>query len=210
MSIHIENVKKALELKRPDVLPPVSPVFKSSKSAPEGVYLEWVNSTSTDVKEQLLYRSIPTSKDWKLIAVFNVKDSITHYLDKEADSTNYCAYTLIAKDESNLESTPADPVKGKKLDTKIREGINKVFVNVEREKGIFELSWKKPAGTVNRFIVYRAAGEKPLTLFTSIDGNATSFTDDNVQPNTQYQYSIKIVFTDGSQSVFSEKAIVKY
>jgi uncharacterized protein len=201
---------KPLELKRPDVVPPVSPVFVSSISAPEGVNLEWVNSTSSDVKDHMLYRSIPHSKDWKLIAVFNVKDSVTHYLDKEADSTTYCAYTLIAKDESNLESKPADPVKGKKIDTKIRPAIDKVFVNINREKGNIQISWKKPAGNVYRFQIYRAEGEHPMTLYTSIAGDIVTFTDEKVQPNSVYQYSIKIVFTDGSQSTFSAKTIVQY
>jgi hypothetical protein len=201
---------KPLELKRPDRIAPVSPVFKTIVSSPDGVYLEWFNSTSTDVRSHLLYRSITHSKEWKLLAVFNAPDSVTRYNDKEADSTDYCSYTLIARDESNLESKPATPVKGKKIDTGIRPGIDKVFVDINREKGNIKLAWKRPKGNIYRYIIYRAKGSDELAMYTSIPGNTDSFTDEKLQPNTHYQYSIKILYADGGQSGFSKKTEINY
>ena len=194
----------ALELKRPDKIPPVQAVFTNSISSTDGVHLEWINSTSVDVKNHSLYRSIPGSGQWKLIAVFTVADSVTRYTDISADSVNYCSYTLIAKDFDNNESQPSNPVKGKKIDLGIRVGIDKVFTDINREKGTAQLAWKKPQGNIYRYFIYRAKGENELTLYKSIPGTNEIFTDTDMKVNTRYRYSVKVVFEDGSQSGFSK------
>ncbi len=199
-----------IELKRPDKIPPVQPLFKTSISSPEGVFLEWINSTSTYVKIHQLYRSLPGSTEWKLVGAFAISDYITSFTDKKADSVNYCSYTLIAKDFDNNESLPANPVSGKKIDTGVRVGIQKIFTDINREKGIVQLAWKKPEGNIYRYLIYRAKGEKEMTLFKSIVGSEVVFTDNDVQTNTRYQYSIKVVFADGSQSVFSKQTTVDF
>jgi len=199
-----------LQLTRPDRVAPVSPVFQSVRSSAEGVYLEWINSSSTDVKSCLLYRNIPKSKEWKLIAAFDAKDSVTSYVDRDADSTAYNQYTLIDKDYDNLESDPAIPVEGKKIDTGVRPGIDKIFVDVDREKEQIKLGWKQPQGMVYRYVIYRAKGTDELAMYSSIAGNTNFFTDHNLQPNSVYQYCIRIMYADGGGSPFSEKTIVKY
>lgn len=199
-----------LELKRPDRIPPVQPVFKSVKSSSEGIYLEWVNSSSSDVKSHLLYQSIQGTDEWKLIAAFNMSDSITNYTDMLVDSSTYYSYTLIAKDFDDNESLPAQPVKGKRIETGIRVGIEKVFTSFDREKGVIQLAWKKPADSVYRYLIYRAKGENELTLFKSIPGNSDTFTDNELQINNQYRYCVKVIFTDGSQSGFSKPSIINY
>lgn len=199
-----------LELKRPDRVAPVPPVFKEVKSSAGGVYLKWINSSSTDVKSHLLYRSIPGSKEWELIAAFETSDSIDYFTDTKADSVNYSSYTLIAKDYDNNESTPVIPVTGKKIDNGIRQGIEKLFTEIDREKQNIQLAWKRPEGSVYRYLVYRAKGDNDLSLYTSIPGNNNVFKDENVQINTRYRYSIKTVFVDGSQSVFSNPIVVNF
>jgi fibronectin type 3 domain-containing protein len=199
-----------LELKRPDRIAPVPPVFKEVKSSANGVYLKWINSTSTDVKSHLLYRSIAGSKEWELIAAYEAADSIDHYTDTKADSVNYSSYTLIAKDFDNNESTPVVPVTGKKIDSGIRPGIDKLFTEIDREKRNIQLAWKKPEGTVYRYLIYRANGEAGLTLYKSIPGVSEIFTDTELKVNTRYQYSIKVVYANGSQSVFCKPIAIDF
>jgi uncharacterized protein len=199
-----------LELKRPDKIPPVKAVFKTAKSSPEGVYLEWINSTSIDIKKHSLYRSIPGGDQWKLIAVFEPGDSIASYNDLQADSANYCSYTLIAEDFDGNESQSSTPVKGKKIDTGIRKGIEKIFSEVNRENKNIQLAWKKPEGTIYRYLIYRANGAAGLTLYKSIPGASEIFTDAELKVNTRYQYSIKVVYADGSQSGFSKPIAIDF
>jgi hypothetical protein len=199
-----------LQLKRPIRVAPVSPVFRKAESSPDGVYLEWLNSSNDDVKTCFLYRSIPNSKEWKLIAFFNAADSVTHYMDSDADSTDYCFYTLIAKNESNVESSPSNPVKGKKIDTGVRPGIDKIFTVADKIKEQITLGWKQPLGNVHRCQIYRAKGDGELSLYSSVEGNANTFIDKNIQPNSIYQYSIRIMYEDGGMSPFSSKTMVKY
>lgn len=199
-----------LEIKRPDKTPPVQPLFTTALSSEEGVHLEWINSTSEDVKSYALYRSIPGSQQWKLIAAFEASDSVARYTDKQADSVNYCAYTLIAKDFDNNESQPATPVNGKKIDTGIRSGIDKIFTDINREKGSIQLAWKKPQGIIYRYLIYRSKGANELTLYKSVDGTSEIFTDTYLEANTRYQYRIKVVFVDGSQSGFSKLVDLNY
>lgn len=210
LRLNHSSFSDALELKRPDKIPPVSPVFTSVKSTKEGVYLQWVNSTSADVKDHFLYRSIPGSNEWKLIAAFGISDSVISYIDNDADLEHYCKYTLMAKDYSNLESTPARPVEGKKIDTGIRPGLENVFTEVDRIKGVINLAWKKPEGEVYRYLIYKAKEVGDLSLYTSISGNDVSYSDSNLNPNTKYKYSVKIIYADGSQSGFSKQIIINY
>ncbi len=199
-----------VELKRPDKTPPVSPVFIAAKSTNEGVALEWINSSSPDVKDYLLYRSITGSKDWELISTFAASDSVARYVDTKADRSDYSAYTLIAIDFSGNESKPANPVRGKRIDTGIREGVQKVFADVNRETRTIQLAWEKPDGLVYRYLIYRAKSDEKMTLFKSISGTENAFTDSDLQNNTSYMYCIKVVYTDGSQSGFTKPTQVNY
>lgn len=202
------DFSEPLELRRPDKIPPVSAVFTAARSSQDGVYLEWINSTSPDVKSHFLYRNLPYKDEWMLIAVFDSTE--TSFIDKEADSISYSSYTIIAADFDNNESKPATPVKGKKIDNGIRQGIKEVFTSVDSEKGTVKLAWKMPGGSVYRYLVYRSKGDNEMTLYKSIAGTENTFTDNELQINSRYLYSIKVVYADGSQSVFTKPVIIDY
>ncbi len=199
-----------LELKRPDKIPPVPPVIKNYEAKPEGVYLQWYNSSSEDVEKHLLYRGIMGEEKWQLIKVFLGKDT-THYTDKDTDLSTIYKYTIIAIDDAGLESTPAKPIQAKRLDNKIRPNIEKFEVVAEREKKEIKIAWQYNQKGVFAFWIYRSEEGKPLRLLTSVrDATATSYIDKEARLNTIYQYAIRAVFVDEAQSKMTKPIIVKY
>ena len=122
-------------------MPPVPPVFKQVNSTADGVSLSWVNSTSVDVENHLLYRRKLGDKGWKLIAVFNQEKMDTSYVDQTIGDKSYYEYTILAVDDSKLESTPATMVRAKRIDTGIRPVMDKIFAKVDRESKQVTLAW---------------------------------------------------------------------
>ncbi len=199
-----------LSLSRPDVIPPVSPVFSSVKSSEEGIALTWVNSSSKDVMNHLLYRRKTSDTSWRLIALFDPDDTVQLYLDEETSSTHYYEYTMIAVDSSHLESTPCTPVSAKRIDRRIRKEVKEFYALAQPAEKQIALSWNyKPEG-VERFLLYRTQEDQPISLYTSLPADQQQFSDRKLTINTYYRYRIKAVYKDGSHSSFSKEIGVHY
>jgi len=196
------------ELLKPDLTPPVPPVFKSIKSTTIGVQLEWIPSSSEDVESHQLYRRHKNSKNWSLIEFFN--DSITFHVDTTMALTSDYQYTIVAVDESNLESQPAKPVWGKKLDTGIRPEIEGIKVEVNREQQLVRLSWDYNSNSLEKFVIYRAQNDEPLSLYKTIIGESQGFEDKGLTINSTYKYRVKAIYKDGAESKLSRELIINY
>ncbi|MEL6659456.1 MAG: hypothetical protein AAFR36_23540, partial [Bacteroidota bacterium] len=77
---------------------------------------------------------------------------------------------------------------------------------------------------VRRFIIYRARGDEPFRSYTSVTPEESggtvgrrkrsrrrfSFADTSLKMNTDYRYSVKVLWHDGGQSPLSDALIVNY
>ncbi|MCU0440382.1 MAG: hypothetical protein MUC49_21025 [Raineya sp.] len=204
------DFSKALPLKRPDKIPPVPANFVHYEAKEEGIFLKWASSSSEDVKKHLLYRKEQGAKDWKLIQMFEGKNT-QNYLDKDTDLSTVYAYILVAVDETGLESNPSKPIMAKRLDNKIRGAIEKFEVVADRTKKEIKLSWEYPEKGVYAFWIYRSEKGKPLRLLTSVqDASAKTYIDKEAALNREYQYAIKAIFKDNAQSKMSKSVVVVY
>lgn len=200
---HVQNhstFSEILQLKRPDTIPPVSPVFTEAISTSESVMLKWINSSSSDVQSESLYRSIANSTKWKLLGTFSAADSINSYNDATADSTASFRYTIIARDLDGNESTPAIPVDGKKINLGIGKSVEKLDAIIDRESESIKLVWKMPTNSVDKFIVYKSIGDGELEQFAVVNGDVTSFIDNQLLIQTNYKYAIKVIYLNGDCS----------
>lgn len=199
-----------LELKRPDKIPPVQPVFTEVTTDEYGIHLSWINSSSDDVEKHILYRRSEQDDTWRLVNVFNITDSINQFNDTISKPGTIYQYTLLAIDENGLESKPSNPVKMKAFEKKIRPPVKDIKYRADRDNKLIYITWEYPFKGVNRFLIYRAMNDEPLNLYNSVSYNNFEFEDLKLKPNNTYSYRIKVVYADGTQSSFSEKIEVKF
>jgi len=193
---------------KPDVVPPVPPVFKSARSLTDGVELIWFPSSSDDVEQNLLFRKHKYSRDWNMIAKFP-KDTVS-YKDKIEDPRNEYQYRLVSLDDSGNRSLPSAPVSGKRLDTGVRPVIKGLRADVDRTQKSIKLYWTYSQERMSKFIVYRAKNDEPLSLYTSVSADSQGVVDTSLSMNTTYRYRVKASFKDGGESPFSEEIKVEY
>ena len=204
------DASEVLKLRRPDVIPPVPPVFRSVQASEQGIQLEWINSSSADVANHLLYRRSAGERSWALIGIYDHLDTAHTYLDQEISAEYYYEYTMIAVDSSRWESIPAIPVRSKRINRGIRPAIEEVYAAARPEEKHVALAWNYPTEGVTRFLVYRAHEDERISLYTSVDGAQQEFQDARLTLNTFYRYRVKAVYADGSQSPFSQEIGIRY
>jgi fibronectin type 3 domain-containing protein len=194
-----------LELKRPDILPPVSPVIKSIDEQKDALRITWINSTSEDVIRHHIYRKEKNDTLFQLLASIDRQpENLPAYTDKSIAPGVTYIYQITAEDDSGLSSPPSSPVQ-KKAPGEKNESI--VLKSQERA-GSVTLSWRIESGKkVRRVAVYRAVGDAPL----QITGYSTedAYVDMDILPEQTLRYRIKALFDDESSSALSNEVTVK-
>ena len=207
---NMSDYSDVLIVKKPDVIPPSSPIFKTYKITQEGIHLFWIPSSSGDVIAHKLYRKNITSKDeeWQLLfedlSVYNQ----SNYLDKSVKSSVKYIYGVFAEDDSGLiskASTPLTLIAANKSDDKT---LIKNFKGVSnRTSRAIELSWNT-FDSVEEIQIYKSTESQKATLFKQFSVNETGFIDVNVKPNNTYTYTIKA--KDNKGNVVFEKVKIIY
>lgn len=219
-------------INRPDTIAPSAPIFRTVEAFPDRILLEWENSSSPDLDEQLLQRRTKGDSSWIDLTRLSFPESqeIRTYDDSTGTRGTAYEYQLVAIDYNGLR-TASEFVEATVIDNGIRESLKDVTALVDRRAKTVQLQWKYPADLQpDHFIIYRGKGEQsPLTYeifrpatepaekagrnrkkVRSRDQRTYSFTDKSLQMNTQYTYRIKAVFADGGQSPQSDVVPVSY
>lgn len=186
-----------LELKKPDVIPPTSPVFSAYKVVDGQVQLSWVNSGDEDVAAHLLYRKAraDTSGRWALLQTF--RDGAQYYADLFTEGGQTYTYILLAKDSSGLESPPTQPITVTVPADPDGISIKTVNAYVNREQRYIELSWKDSNVGVNEYQLYKSAGGQPLSLWKVVPASIKMVVDESLKINTVYEYGVRAVNKNG-------------
>jgi hypothetical protein len=198
---------EALEVKRPDFIAPVRPVFKEVKPTEKGITLIWAPSSSNDVVGQELYRYTSDTLNMHLVARFT-DIFLRTFTDTTAVGDSIFRYRFYAVDESGNRSDPAmvSSLSGRKISSTIM-----LRTKAMRDKGVVELSWNAPAGkSIERYIIFRSENEAPLSTFTHVLAPATTYADKQLTISTKYNYCIRAQFIDGTMGPISKKVEVEY
>lgn len=196
-----------IELKRPDVLPPAPPSFTSVISETSAVYLRWNRSASSDVAKQEIYRTKAEQENWTLLT--QLPNTVQTYEDASGDVKVTYTYKIRAIDEVQLFSD-SKPFSGKKLDTGLKPDVTVMRGTADRENMQIALRWDYNQAGVESFLLYREEPGKPMYLYKTLDSKQREFIDADLFINTIYEYRLKVLFTDGSESGFSKAVQVNY
>ena len=188
------DFSEILELKRPDVIPPVAPVIQSVEVQKNGLSITWLNSSSADVVRHHIYRKKDGESDFKLIASLDKptgKQSVYH--DKNIQAGETCIYQV-----------PSSPVQ-QQAPGEITEQI---VLKSQQSPGQIRLTWEiKSKKKVERVLIYKATGDEPLRLYRH--STETGFTDIETTTEKTVIYCIRAIYDDGSSSGLSNEAVVK-
>ncbi|UII26434.1 hypothetical protein LVD15_24580 [Fulvivirga maritima] len=194
-----------IKLKRPDVIPPVPPVFSKVVSDSLGIRLNYIKSSSEDVAKYYLYRKSATNRGWQLVRELE-RNADSTLVDENLIANKTYSYTMVAVDSSGLESKPAVPVTGSFIQNTVIGTVKNLKATANRAEKNIILTWEN-FGSADHIKIYRRENDDKLQLYKVISGDQTEFTDSGVRMNNSYEYGIQAVNKNGLSSEISSKNI---
>lgn len=195
---NMSDFSEPLILKKPDIIPPASPVFTKFEIRDGSVFLEWANSQSEDVAKHLIYRKENDQKDWSLI--LETKNKEEKYEDKTAVEGNTYQYSIFAKDESNLLSNASPNVAMFIPKYSLLPSVKGLFAQYNKTTNTIDLSWDYTDKNADNFEIYKSSDKDPLQLIQILKANTKRLSDPTITINTTYKYGIRAVSKDGRTS----------
>jgi fibronectin type 3 domain-containing protein len=192
-----------VEVKKPAVIPPSPPVFTRFKGESGKVLLQWINSSDEDILTHTLYRKTAKS-GWALIREFEGR-SVAAYTDEDIKGDEWYTYRVEAKNEGGLISSSEQVVLQGLPGAKEKAILTRLYGYAHPQERHIELAWDDKLEQVAEYHIYKATGDKPMSLWKVVETGKKGLYDTEVQPNTTYQYSIMAVLKSGS---FSEMKTV--
>lgn len=204
------DYSKALEVKKPDVIPPSSPIFKSYLINDDYVKLEWINSSSEDVVNHQLFRKKlnESSSDWELVYKELIAKSDNSYLDKKIEGKTKYRYAIFAEDTSGLISEPSSPLTITTKAKSDKEIIKSFRAYSDRENKYIDISWVL-ANKSREVTIYKSKGEETPKLYKQwFNVNVKSLKDLKINPGNNYKYTLKV--KDVFDNIESKKINIIY
>jgi hypothetical protein len=189
---------ETLILKKPDVVPPTSPVFTRYEIKDGAVFLEWVNSQSEDVASHQLYRKENDQEKWELI--LNDVTKLESYQDQKTIEGSTYRYAIFAKDESGLVSNPTPEIALFVPKYTVKPAVKGFYAQANTATNSIDLSWDYKESDVDSFEIYKATNQEPLQLIQIVKGESRKLSDPTLTINTTYKYGIRAQFKDGRMS----------
>ncbi|MEO1053297.1 MAG: fibronectin type III domain-containing protein [Bacteroidota bacterium] len=203
------DFSEMIELVKPDVIPPVAPVFTDYKVSKEGISLTWAQSTSHDVVLHRLYRREKGTSEWLAIATFDSLKTYQSYLDDSLTRNVTYEYSIKAEDESGLLSDISYTLTLSAIDFTRKPKVAQINASIDPETKAIQLTWAYPVEGDYYFRLYRAVDGGNFNMVQQLEKDTRQFIDTRTSVSRQYEYAIKAVYKDGKDSGFGEVELVR-
>lgn len=190
-----------LAIEKPDMTPPSPPVINTYDLTKKAIVLKWIPSSSEDVSNHAIYRRPLAEKEalWEKIGTRTI-DEENQFEDEDITSGTRYAYTLVAVDKTGWESNPSTQLVVTAPKEVFGDKIVRFNATADRDNRVIRLSWKTKDSNEAEFLLYRAEGEAPLTLYKTLEKEKQVYNDIDLIINTKYTYGIQLIEKDGTQS----------
>lgn len=197
-----------LALKRPDLVPPQSPLFTDVVVTDSIVQLVWAPSKSPDVRAHLLSRRKEGGDQWSPLATLSPRTE--SFVDRHVERRVVYEYQIEAVDSTGLHSLPSPTVRARPYDTGIRTGVTDLHAEKDARSGVVTVRWRYPSGSKEKmwFVVYRAIGEASLMELASVDGAVREYADARPGGTGPHKYAVKVLGDGGIESRMSTPVTV--
>jgi len=205
LRLNQSDFSEILELKRPDIIPPVAPVIQQITQQKNGLQITWFNSSSTDAVRHHIYRMEAQDTAFQhLTSLGKPFGEQSNYTDNSVQAGEMYIYQICAEDDSGLFSKPSAPVR-QKAPGQIAEQI---VLKKKEEPDRVVLTWTvKSKKKVERVQIFKAVDNEPMKLLDSTTED--SYTDNEIGIEKTYRYRIKIMYNDGVFSELSNDVSIK-
>ncbi|WP_273446700.1 fibronectin type III domain-containing protein [Neolewinella agarilytica] len=212
-----------IEILRPDTIAPAAPLLKEVTSTTEHLDLYFATSRTPDIEQHELFRRPAGDTVWQLIRTLPFPDEkeADHYRDTDLAPGLTHEYRLDAIDRSGLRAS-SDVLQGKVIDDFIRQQVKKVKATPDRREHTILLDWTY-APEDDKFLHFEIfrnvpgknpdiiALHQPPTAPSSGKKAAYQFTDPGpLKMDTDYEYRVRAVYSDGGLSRLSPAVSVNY
>ena len=194
---------EVLALERPDTIPPSAPKLHKPIGIDGKAHLKWTRSYSDDVVAYYILRRTADQMVLSIDTVTMLTDAEEmEYVDATAQYAVAYDYGVEATDRAGNRSrntiwrrlemrAPAVPAPSLKL--KSDAGFNELIIKLPKEAAN-----KTPI----TMLVYRAVDDDIIKSYDKVD-NTLYYKDVNVTMGHIYSYSVRLLFSDGSESGMS-------
>ncbi len=185
-----------VQLKRPDTIPPATPVFHKVLVSKDKVTLHIALSESEDVVQQLIYRKEDLNASWQVLDTLSKGQKV--YVDDKVNKKTTYYYSMRAKDDSNLYSPYATPVFARPYDNGVRAEVTNL--QIQKNENKVKLTWEYPEKTENTFfVIYKTNTKGYLVQY-----KRTTELQFEETLKGKGKYAIKVFTKDGGQSKLSK------
>lgn len=148
-----------VKVTRPDIIPPVNPLFAEYEAGEEVLTLNIHPSTSEDVVSMELWKKKPGERTFNLEAKLEPNQKI--YEDKDVKAQEKYQYYLVAIDDSGLRSEQSATLTAKVFKYSFLEPVSNPTAAASRDKKEVALSWQY-ADTASDvwFLVYKKVNDR--------------------------------------------------
>ena len=186
-----------LKVKRPDTIPPVTPVFKQVKVGKKEVTFKFTKSQGEDVANYYIYRKTSYNEPWKEVQV--LPNNQVKYTDRKVKQGHKYYYTVRSKDLSGNWSDYAVPILAKPYDDGVRPVVKNLKFIKNKEKNTIKLTWEYPSDYKDvYFVIYKTDKKGHLKQYKGISKMNFS------EQATKTDYAIKAFTKDGGESKLSK------
>jgi hypothetical protein len=193
---------EVLEVKRPDIVPPATPLITSVNNGEDGIELKWNNSPSTDVLWQVVYRNKEGSRQRVVFDTLTAEKAA--YKDSLVTPETLYRYLVLAVDSAGNESKPGKAVGGRIPSSKLK-AVRDLEVVFDKKENAAKLKWTYQREDVV-FLIYKKRNDSTV-LLSSTESN--EFIDSYASGSDEIFYSIVVKSNHSGRSGFSEFVKIK-
>lgn len=212
---NMSTASTIVELKKPYSIKPSSPVFKAYEIKNKKIELSWAASNTVGVVKHILYKKAVTInnntaeaidvKDMQVVKLFSTKESKQFFTDADALPNVQYMYALQAVNEEGMVSDAAKIYVTNNTQQALSKDIFQIKqLKIAKDKTALQinLQWET-LGTaqVESFYIYKGVEGNAVSLLKIVNGSQKTFTDTEVEKDNKYNYAIRAVLSNGTQTV---------
>ncbi len=192
-----------LELKRPDIVPPTSPVISGYKITDSGINLEWIPSMSNDLDRHILSRRVDDNP-WQEYREFPAPGSEHTFTDTGLIAGSEYTYRVQAVDISGNRSVNSPVFTLKFTGNPVMMPVKNIFASLTSDQHGILVNWNYPVEGDYRYILYRAVNGSNFQTVASMEKPANSYTDRHLRKGSMYEYQVRAFYRNGKKSALGK------
>ena len=205
-------ISNTLAIPRPDIIPPVAPVISEYSNTDSMVYLDFIPSSSRDVRNHIVLRRTydkeqPDKISWDSIS--NVGRLENKCMDSTLLPSQTFQYAVIAVDSAGNTSALSNIISLKHIDNMIRPTVTNVSAIYDSTKNNVMLRWsytqlKEPFN----FVIYKKS-QSGFQVYAMIKNDLQREFIDMSEARRGASYAVKVICKSGAESILSESIEVR-